>query len=295
MKKWLKYFIYVSVLFLLYSLWRADYLQVPEVNNISYLLISILFLFAGYMTKSLVWSIGLGLDNIKVSFSDSVASTGIAELGKYIPGKLWVVVGRALYISQIAKVSLERTSSISLNVQLLVIWSGILIGSIGLFLMPVPRSWFYLAGAGWLLLSLVLFNKKFHRLIQRILSRILKREIDIPIIDVWKDKKILLILLADWLTRMIGFYFLIASISEYPVDMVLASGYPLAVALGIIAIIAPGGIGVREGMLVVWLQLSGFSWEMATTMAIATRVWTLIGEVGIFIIGLLLKRSLKSA
>lgn len=161
--------------------------------------------------------------------------------------------------------------------------------------MPVPRSWFYLAGAGWLLLSLVLFNKKFHRLIQRILSRILKREIDIPIIDVWKDKKILLILLADWLTRMIGFYFLIASISEYPVDMVLASGYPLAVALGIIAIIAPGGIGVREGMLVVWLQLSGFSWEMATTMAIATRVWTLIGEVGIFIIGLLLKRSLKSA
>jgi uncharacterized membrane protein YbhN (UPF0104 family) len=157
--------------------------------------------------------------------------------------------------------------------------------------MPVPSSWFYLAGAGWIILSLVIFNKWFHQLIRQILRRLLKREVDIPIINVWKEKGILLVLLADWLTRMIGFYFLVASISAGPVSLVVASGYPLALAIGIIAIIAPGGIGVREGMLAVWLQLSGFSWELATSLAIATRVWTLIGEIGIFLVGMILKRS----
>jgi uncharacterized membrane protein YbhN (UPF0104 family) len=291
MRRWLNVFIYVSVVFLLYALWREDYLQRPDIHNVYYLVISIIFLCIAYMTKSIVWREGLKLNGINVSFKDSIASTGIAELGKYIPGKLWVIVGRALYISQQADVPIEKTSTISFNVQLLVIWSGLLIGSIGLFLVPIPRSWVYLALAGWIFLSMVLFNRWFHYLIRRLVSRIMKRKIEIPIIDAWNAKRMLLFLLGDWLARMLGFYFLLASLSQIPVDPVIASGYPLAVTLGIIAIIAPGGIGVREGVIVIWLQAAGFSWELATTMAVATRIWSLIGELGIFFTGLVLKRT----
>lgn len=291
MKKWLKYFIYLSVVFLLIALWKADYLVLPDVVYPIPLIASIILLYGAYITKSLVWRVGLHHDRIKISFKDSIISTGIAELGKYIPGKLWVIVGRALYISEKVGVPLDKTSTISFNVQLLVIWSGLMIGSVGLIFIPVPMSWAYLSVGGWLILSLVLFNKWFHNLIRKLVNRLLKREVEIPIINPWKEKKILLLLLVDWCVRMAGFYILLLAISEQPVPVVTASGYPLAVTLGIVAIIAPGGIGVREGILLVWLQAIGFSWEMATTAAVATRLWSLIGELGIFVIGMILRKS----
>jgi uncharacterized membrane protein YbhN (UPF0104 family) len=61
--------------------------------------------------------------------------------------------------------------------------------------------------------------------------------------------------------------------------------FPLAATLGIIAVIAPGGLGAREGVLVAYLVLAGQSVADATTVAVAARLWFLAGELALFVIG----------
>lgn len=291
MKKWLKYLVYASVLFLLWYLWKADFLQMPEINDYGLLAVSIMILFAGYLTKSKVWQAGLQAKGIRISYRDSVASTGLAELGKYIPGKLWVILGRAGYISGKYDISTGRASGISLVVQFLTIWSGILVALAGIIFIRVPAEWTIALAAGWLALSLVLFNKALHGSLQKLLERITKKEARLPFIRIKEFSRILHWFFIDWLVRMAGFYFLLYAVFGHAPEIALAAGFPLAVTLGILAVIAPGGLGVREGILIVWFQAAGFDLATATSLSVSSRLWALLGEIGIFVAGLILKEK----
>jgi uncharacterized membrane protein YbhN (UPF0104 family) len=62
-------------------------------------------------------------------------------------------------------------------------------------------------------------------------------------------------------------------------------GFPLAGTLGIMTLISPGGLGTREAVLVGYLNLAGIPVVDATTIAVASRLWFLGGEIFIFILG----------
>ena len=62
-------------------------------------------------------------------------------------------------------------------------------------------------------------------------------------------------------------------------------GFPLAGVLGIMTFISPGGLGTREGVIVAYLTLASIPVVEATTIAVASRLWFLTGEVFIFIVG----------
>lgn len=293
MKKWLKYLVYISVLFLAWSLWKADYLHIPKIENISALVFSIIFLFGGYFTKSKVWQMGLRAKSINVNVLDGIASTGLAELGKYIPGKLWVILGRAGYISGRYDITTGKASGISLVVQFITIWSGIFFALTGIIFIQVPLLWIIALAAGWIVLTFILFFKPFHNSLQGLYKKFFKKEIRLPFINLKEIKPVLHWFFFDWIIRMIGFYFMLAALTTQSLSPALAAGFPLSIALGIIVVIAPGGIGIREGVLVVWLKTAGFDAGTATTLAIATRLWTLLGEIGIFVIGLIFKERKK--
>jgi len=71
----------------------------------------------------------------------------------------------------------------------------------------------------------------------------------------------------------------------------VAAGFPLAITLGVLAVFAPGGIGIREGVLTVWLHAAGFDLPTATSMAITVRLYTLVGETGMFAMGMIMKKQ----
>lgn len=292
MKKWLNTFIYISLGFVVYALWKADYLHVPEIHDYFFLMISFVLLLLSYVSKSMVWSIGLRSEDIRVNIQDSLASTGLAELGKYIPGKLWTVMGRAMYISIHYPISAMNASAISFNVQLLTIWSGLMVGALGMFFVKVPLSWIILMLLAWTGLSLVIFVHSIHDFSERIINKIIKRKkIRIPFINVFERKEIILWVFIDWLIRLSAFYFFMNSLTDYQFSIAVALGFPLAVTLGILAVIVPGGIGVREGIILAWLKNAGLEIELATTVAITARLWSLLGELSIFSAGIILKKK----
>ena len=71
-------------------------------------------------------------------------------------------------------------------------------------------------------------------------------------------------------------------------------GFPFAGILGILAFFAPGGLGVREGILVGYLKLAGFATADAVTVSVASRLWVLIGEAFIFLVGFVLDKRKKT-
>ncbi len=251
-------------------------------------MLSFLFLFTGFLVHAYSWRKTLEYGHCKISFKDSLISVGSTIFSKYIPGKIWVIVGRAAYISSIKKEGLTKLTIISLNAQLITLWTGLVFGLSGLITQNVLKLWGVLGIIFFFLLTPIIFTPFFHRFLLKIFSTIFKKEIKLSALSY---QKVLLLVPwygAYWLLWTIGFYLMITSFSYFNVNVWVALAFPLASTLGIISFFAPGGLGVREGIMVGYIFLSGLGLQEASTIAVIARLWFLAGEIAIFLFALLL-------
>lgn len=289
-KYFFKWFFYVSIAFLIIALIKADYLQKPTFYEITYVYISFVFLFAGFLLDGIAWGKTLKKANYNISLQNGITSQGLSVFGKYIPGKLWVLLGRAEYISKKHDIPREKTSSLSLNAQFISLWVGLLLGTIGLLLISKLDIYGLTVLGLFVLLTLIIYTPLFHRLFESSVSKVIKRDINIPRLNFKNVLQILPWFFVNWGCWIVSFYFFGKSLTAEPVTFNIAWGFALAGSLGIMAIIAPGGLGVREGLLTGYLSLAGLELADATTIAVASRLWFLVGEVFIFTVGVLLDK-----
>ena len=83
--------------------------------------------------------------------------------------------------------------------------------------------------------------------IASLIKKTIKRTVTIPRLRFIPTIRILPWFILYWLFYSAGFYFLVKSLSIDEVPMATALAFPFAGTLGVMAIIAPGGLGVREG------------------------------------------------
>ena len=100
MKYLYKYLIYLSLFFLIFFLAKHDLLEVPDIYFPSLLIVSLIFLFTGFIASSIAWQKALKQSDIKASIQEGIAGMGLSIFGKYIPGKIWILLGRAAYTSE---------------------------------------------------------------------------------------------------------------------------------------------------------------------------------------------------
>jgi len=283
---WFKVFLFASLVFLVMALIKADYLKIPIVYRWNYLRISFFLLFAGFIISGISWTKVIKQANYKISNSSGIASIGLSVFGKYIPGKLWLILGRAEYISKKYDIPIKNTSSLSLNAQFISLWVGLLLGTIGLLLISKFDIYGLSALVLFALLSFIIYTPLFHRLFEYLFLRVTKRTINIPRLEFKKVFQVLPWHMLNWVFWIVSFYFLGGSLIKESITFNIAWGFALAASLGIMAIFAPGGLGVREGLLTGYLTLAGLDIADAATIAIASRLWFLVGEVFIFFMAL---------
>lgn len=296
MKKWYKLLIYFSLLFILIFLFKNNQLKIPEITNPSYLLFSFLLLFLGFIFDILVWYWLVKKEIPKFSFSIALVSYGLNILTKYIPGKLWVIVGKAAYISNSSNINLIRATSISFLHQIIVVCCGFFIGSFSLLLLFSKTAAFYMMGASFLgLLIIFLYPKIITNTLLFLFSKILKKEYD----TILFSQKILLFALISsilcWISWGMGFYFFAISISDITSYIIFSAIFPFATVAGILAIFFPGGLGAREGVLILLIKKCGIDSILAYSIATFSRLWFLIGELLIFITSIFLSLTLKKS
>jgi hypothetical protein len=294
MKSWHKYLVYFSLLFLGIALYKAHYLKVPGIFSWFSLLTSFLFLFAGFIMSALSWCKILARSEWPVDFKMCLAGTGLSIFVKYIPGKIWTIMGRAAYIAENrTHIPLGRLSAISLNAQFMGLWVGLILGALGLFLLGGLHIWVWPILILWILLTLIIFSSVVHRVAEVILKRILKKDFHLSHLNFLSTLSVIPWFLLNWGTWSFGFYLLVAGLSPDIVPWSSGLGFPLASAVGIMALITPAGLATREAVLVGYLTLCGLPVAQATTIAVASRLWFLFGESFVFCVGWLLHRRVK--
>lgn len=291
MRRLYNIFIYVSLGFvLIYLLWN-DYLFIPDIQSPLWLLISIFFMFGGFLLNAYAWQFLLKINKMKISYAEAVASTGLSIFGKYIPGKLWVIIGRAAYIANNHDQSVLKISGISLLGQLLAIVTGILLG--GQFF------WYYSIKLGFgmviaaVILLLIILSSSTDFIVKRSMFYRYKKVRSALQLFGFQLIKVLPWYFLFWLCWGVGFYALSIALSGEIGVWSIAPAFILAGSIGIVVFFVPGGIGIREGALFFFLIKSNLLSEMAATIAVASRLWFLLGELFIFTCGVIADHQWK--
>ena len=284
-KSWHKYLIYVSLIFLIFTLYRADYLNIPKIFSGFDLTVSFLFLFAGFFMNAVAWKKVLEKSNYPIRLDKCLAGFGLSIFGKYIPGKIWMVMGRAAYITEKSDFSLGSLSAVSLNMQFIAIWTGLVFGLIGISLLDGWHLWGWFILALWLFFSIIIFSNFAHSKIEHVLRITLRKDVRVPRLNRRSTFSVMPWFAAYWALWSIGFYLLVASLIGIDDLWSIGFGFSLAATLGIITFISPGGLGTREAIMIGYLTLAGIPLAEATTVAVASRLWFLGGEIFIFLIG----------
>jgi uncharacterized membrane protein YbhN (UPF0104 family) len=290
MKKIFNILLFVSFVFLFIYLVRQEYI-IPEVLNPAALVWSFALLFAGFFASTFSWKVALRSHGIKHSMSESLVSHGLSIFAKYIPGKVWVILGRAGYLSD-DKSGMKNRSFISFMEQAIYLWAGFLISSIPTIIFYRFHWISYLVLVIMTGLTLFLFVKPVHHFTVGLFQRIFRKELDVPLVRLRQALPMIGSVTLIWVAWTAGFYLFMMAFSP-EITPVMMFAFPLSVSFGLIAIILPAGLGLREGIIIGYLTLAGLDVETATTISFVNRLWFISGEVFIFLLAMVFRIGLS--
>ena len=290
-KKYNKVILYLSLSFLCWHLYNVGFIHIPKVYNMVYLSVGLLLIFLSNIIHSTNWGKLLSISGIKISLKDAVVSNGLFILTKFIPGKVWVVLGKASFIAEKYNRKIDEVSLISFQNGILGVWSGFTLGVFGLIIL-FKFSLFVVLGVilAIFLAIMVLKTSYLFRYIQRI-PYLKKFSHKLESLSSQKTAKIIVYFFAYWISISLAFWFIVSAIQQEELEsFTLALVYPLSITIGITAVLSPGGIGVREGFLVWTMVELGFSQTDSISAAVLSRLLFVLGEVTLFFLAFVLNR-----
>lgn len=235
----------------------------------------------GYMVG--LWALMVsGLGGPRLSLAQAFRIFFIANLGRYLPGKVWQLAGLT-YLAGKRGVSVPVASSAAVLGQIFSLGAAACVAACGLAVAPLtdlPRG--LLPGAVALMGLLVVLTTVPPVLRSMlILAFKLGRSAEAPPdVGPWFGLRWLGLYLPGWIGYGLAFGLLWASFPALAgVSWAVAvGGFAGAYFLGYAALFAPAGVGVREGALSVWLApwLGGAS---AAILAVTARLWMTLGEL----------------
>jgi MoaA/NifB/PqqE/SkfB family radical SAM enzyme/uncharacterized membrane protein YbhN (UPF0104 family) len=251
------------------------------------IILSFLSLLTGYYFAPAPWR--KILDALKVPRLDKGEvrrNWYMTQMGQYIPGKLWMVVGRITFLraNGIGPVK-AITAFILENIYMMValtIMAMVALPFLGMANVPLPVVMALWISA--LLGILMLFAPRIQKFLAFRLSRRLNMDIDsLPHISHKHQAVFIGYHLLSWTLRSMALYFWFRGFGVQPVHpfamiaVCLLAG-PVSWFIALVMVFIPGGIGIREG--VQGLLLSSFAGgvQVATVIALGQRLLLMLVE-----------------
>jgi len=266
------------------------YLLKKEVLNISIperpglFILSLLVLFAGYSADAMAWKKILSSEVPGLTFKDAYSGAGKYVFTKYIPGKVWILLGKAGYINVKYATPVVVTGALSFYYQLASIFCASLLGSGLLYRINHALFWASLTVIAVLALYFFIFQGGTSKMISFLGQTVTGRKTELPVVDNAVTFKVMLYSLVNWIIWSAAFVlFLFSVCSECTVTPAMGLIFPASAVIGIVVLIAPGGLVFREGIITAGLLLFGFTAPEAASLALFSRIWWLAGELLNFI------------
>ena len=248
-----------------------------------FLLIAFFCIWGGFLLTVLYLRMVFSVFGVSVRYSQAWKIWYLPMLSKYVPGKVWTILGRA-YVASLEKVNPKAAITVAVISQIIV-FPGLAIA----FLITIPfwkigPSQYQVVFALVVLLAIVvlLYPKLFRFLANLVMRKIGRQRLDIHV----KYSQILGLIFfgsAIWISYGLAFAVFARSITfvnwgDFPM---LTGSFCLAILLVLVSVFAPAGIGVREGALLVVLSRY-FTSDVTIAISIGSRFWFIAAEIIFF-------------
>lgn len=299
-KKILKVIKWIFFILVIYFLAKYLVKNIDDIKNMDFrvnwkiFMVSMIFFFIYKYTLASLWHYITKLNNASIAYSDAITAYLYSILGKYIPGKVFMLAARIP--------AYERNNVKARKVTVCFLLENICTLSGAAFLFVISLLFFpneILNEYKWMTLGLIVLffvciNPRIMNFFLKIAERLTKKEDMAISITYVQMIKVVILFILNWLIVGSGFYMLVCSIYPIPLSELLYVGgiYGLSAIIGILAIFAPSGIGVREGIIVMGLSLIIPS-EYAIIISIISRLWTTVAELILIFIAFIITRIIK--
>jgi len=258
--------------------------EAPFTFRIFPLVLSTLVFAFSYLIQFWAWYLITLRVGIAISFRETLGSWFYSQMGKYLPGKIWLLLSRFYIYGSKGKSKEAVTLALYFETVTIIVAAGLLF----LASLPFLRGGRFTDLRGvfpWMLLALAFAFLFLHpRVLQKVLNRILNSFHRTPLFLTVSYSDILLVLgicVLSWVVGGIGFYLFVDSL--FPISskhfLFLTGALAISSTLGLVALFAPSGLGVREGVLV-YLLSSMMPSSVAVILSVLTRLWMTFIEMG---------------
>ncbi len=243
--------------------------------------------FLTFIIMAGVWRQLIAAFGHRVRIRDAFRIFYLADLGRYVPGKVWAFLG-VLYLSRQKGIPPEQAGASFVMVQMFAIPASFFIFIVAAQLEPYllqeqisflgEKSSYVLTGLMVLFcVFLVTWPQKVQALANAFLRRLRRPEVDFKL-----DKKVALLVFVGycigWTCYGSAFWLFVQSVvPQAGLSPIAGIGlFNAAYQIGYLTLIAPGGFGPRE--LVMGTMLTPFVGPIGPAVAIAARLWVMLLE-----------------
>jgi hypothetical protein len=261
-----------------------------------YVGISLAILFVVFAISPIAWVKILKLQGESLGNLQAFVIFYLANLGKYIPGKLWGYGGQ-VYLTKKQGIEIQHILVSTALLLILDYFAGMALAAITLLAWHNVPALAAIGGtaAVILLMALLSWSKHGLGLLKRGLARIKVTALDdVPagtaLFRIW------LFLMLRWVLLGISFVIGIKGLIDVNIveSIAYCSAFTWSHLLSMIVIVVPAGIGVREGLMVYFLEMvSTLPPWIAIGISVATRLWMSIMELLCVLPAIGIKRILK--
>ena len=239
--------------------------------------LSVLTLLAGYFSTGFLWGkIVEDLGGPTLATFVSVRLFMVANLGRYVPGKIWQIAGLAI----LAK---DKGVPPATSIAAAVVGQGLAI--VAASLLGLASGWTLIEGTVWQwVVPMALFCALLLGLLPSVFRAVsslcfrLARTPEPEGLEPLVALRWFIVTLGSWMLFAGSFWILVRGLGLEAGLIPTASAFAAAYVLGYVMVFAPAGIGVREGFLIVLLspQLGPAA---SGAVAVIARVWTTLTEI----------------
>lgn len=255
--------------------WRPDWSLVG---------LSSAILLLGYFVSAALWGLMVvDLGGPQIPITRAIPLFMVANLGRYLPGKVWQIAGLAA-LARREGVPAATAMGAAVLGQGVSLVAATLVGLVALATGPEEVRSLGFAGAAvaGVAIAVGLLPPVFRRVVAlwfRLAHQDAPEGLGSGHALLW-----LLLFTANWVVYSFAFWILAASFGHRGDVLPVSSAFAAAYVMGYLAIFAPAGVGVREASLVAFL-MPYMGAAPSGVLAVVARIWTTVVELvpaGIF-------------
>ncbi len=297
-KKIMKYAKYIFLILVVVFLIRYFYNNYDTYKNLEVdinwgiFAAAVLFYFLYKITLASLWHYMTKLNHAAIGYFQAITAYLYSILGKYIPGKVFMLLARIPPYEE-KGVQIRKVTICFLLENVCTLLGAAFLFLISLFFFPNE----ILEDYKWATIILVILfficiNPKIINFFLGLVEKVTKKDGLVIPITYGQMIKVVLLFIGNWIIVGIGFYMLACSIYPIPAsEMLYTAGiFGLSCIIGILAVFAPSGLGVREGILLLGLTLV-MPEEYAMIISIVSRLWMTVSELALIGIAFVVNKA----